>query len=90
MSQSDGGRAPEVQWDFTGAQTYTSNVANSSAGPDDVVLNFGTTQRPSQASPEMTVQLQRKIALRPLTARTLRDMLRDVIADIDADRLRRR
>jgi hypothetical protein len=86
MSQSN----PEVQWDLNGAEIYTSNVANSSAGAEDVVLNFGTTQRPSEASPELSVKLVRKIALRPQTARTLRDMLRDVIADIDADRLRGR
>jgi hypothetical protein len=85
MSQSNG---PEVQWDFNGASVFTSNVANSTAGPDDVVLNFGATQPPNGASPEMAVTLQRKITLRPQTARTLRDMLRDVIADIDADRMR--
>jgi hypothetical protein len=85
MSQSN---SPEVQWDLNGASVFTSNVANSTAGPDDVVLNFGATQRPSEASPEMAVELLRKITLRPQTARTLRDMLRDVIADIDADRMR--
>jgi hypothetical protein len=86
MSQSNSG--PEVQWDFDNAAIYTSDVANSTAGPDDVVLNFGATQRPNQA--EISVKLLRKITLRPQTARTLRDMLRDVIADIDADRLRTR
>jgi hypothetical protein len=85
MNQSN-----EVQWDVTGADIHTSNVANSSAGPDDVVVNFGITGRNNPASPETTVKLQRKITLRPQTARTLRDMLRDVIADIDADRARGR
>jgi hypothetical protein len=86
MSQSNNG--PEVHWDFDNAAIHVSDVANSTAGPDDVVLNFGATQRPNQA--EVSVKLLRKIALRPQTARTLRDMLRDVIADIDADRLRAR
>ncbi len=85
MSQSNG---PEVQWDLSGASAFTSNVANSSAGPADVVLNFGTTHRPGDASPELAVTLLRKITLQPQAARTLRDMLRDVIADIDADRMR--
>ena len=84
MSESN----PEVQWDLKGAEIYTSNVANSSAGSDDVVLNFGITQRPNEASPEMTVKLLRKLTLRPQTARSLRDMLRDVIADIDAEKMR--
>jgi hypothetical protein len=86
MSQFNNG--PEVHWDLDSASIYTSDVANSTAGPDDVVLNFGATQRPTQA--ELSIRLLRKIALRPQTARTLRDMLRDVIADIDADRLRAR
>jgi hypothetical protein len=86
MSQSN----PEVQWDLKGAEIYTSNVANSSAGADDVVLNFGITQRPNEATPEMAVKLLRKLTLRPQTARNFRDMLRDLIADIDADRLRGR
>jgi hypothetical protein len=85
MSQSSG---TEIEWDLNGASVFTSNVANSTAGPDDVALNFGITHRPSEASPEIVVTLLRKITLRPQTARTLRDMLRDVIADIDADRMR--
>ena len=88
MSQPNG--APEVEWDLKDAQLYTASVANSTPGADDVVLNFGTTRRPAPDSPETTVQLIRKLSLRPQTARTLRDMLRDLIADIDADKARRR
>ena len=79
---------PEVEWDLKGAANYTCDVANSAAGPNDVVLNFGARQRAGGAPAEVTVQLLRRIKLAPLTARALRDMLRDVIADIDADRAR--
>jgi hypothetical protein len=79
---------PEVRWDLDAAVSHICDVANSAAGPDDVVLNFGATQRRGEVPGEVTVRMQRRITLRPLTARTLRDMLRDVIADIDADRPR--
>jgi hypothetical protein len=52
------------------------------------VLNFGATQRSNDMPDEVAVQLLRRIMLRPLTARNLQDMLRSVVADIDADRLR--
>jgi hypothetical protein len=81
---------PEVQWDLKDAISYTSTVANSTTGADDVVLNLGVTERHADAPAEVAVRLQRRITLRPLTARNLRDMLRDVIADIDADRPRGR
>ena len=89
MSQATG-HQPEVRWDLDGATTHTCNVANSEAGPDDVVLNFGATQRKGETPDEVSVHMLRRIALRPMTARTLRDMLRDVIADIDADLARTR
>jgi hypothetical protein len=91
MSQGSGqGGAdqPEVRWDLFGAVSHTCDVANSAAGPDDVVLNFGATQRNDTAPAEVSVRMLRRITLRPMTARTLRDMLRDVIADIDADKPR--
>jgi hypothetical protein len=90
MSQSNrSDRQPEVQWDLSGAVSHTSDVANSLAGLDDVVLNFGATQR-GETPNEVAVRMQRRITLRPLTARNLQDMLRNVIADIDADRSRSR
>lgn len=36
----------------------------------------------------MSVELIKRFSLRPRTARALRDMLREVIANIDADRQR--
>jgi hypothetical protein len=79
---------PEVHWDLSRASSHVCDVANSTAGPDDVVLNFGATQRGGEGSAEVSVRMQRRITLRPLTARNLQDMLRSVIADIDADKPR--
>jgi hypothetical protein len=91
MSQGNGqgsAHQPEVRWDLDSAVNHTCDVANSAAGPDDVVLNFGATQRNDTAPAEVSVRMLRRITLRPMTARTLRDMLRDAIADIDADKPR--
>jgi hypothetical protein len=94
-SEQNGGRElpraadqPEVRWDFKSMVSHACDVANSTAGPEDIVVNFGVTQRGGESPAEVAVRLQRRITLRPLTARTLRDMLRDVIADIDADKPR--
>ncbi len=79
---------PEVRWDPKDAVSHTCDVANSTAGPDDVVLNFGATQRSADAPDQVTVCLARRFTMVPMTARALRDMLRDIIAMIDADRQR--
>ena len=52
------------------------------------LLNFATRQPSNDAPSEVAVRLLRRIKLPPMTARALRDMLRDVIADIDADKPR--
>lgn len=76
---------PEFHWDLSAAAAYTCEVANSTAGVDDVLLNFGAIHRSGDAPAEVSVKMIRQFALRPLTAMHLRDMLRNIIADIDAD-----
>lgn len=78
-------RQPELNWDVSGAAIYTCDIANSAAGSNDVLLNLGVTQRGGEAPVELSARLVRRLTLVPLTARHLRDMLRNVIADIDAD-----
>ena len=80
----------EYRWDLSAASVYACDVANSTAGADDVVLNLGVMQRGDDTPGELSVRMIRRFSLRPLTARHLRDMLRNVIADIDADQPRRR
>lgn len=83
-------RQAEYRWDLSAASIYACDVANSTAGVDDVILNLGVTQRDAEAPGELSVRMIRRLSLRPLTARHLRDMLRSVIADIDADQPRPR
>ena len=61
----------------------------STAGPEDVVINVGVTNIGHGHKGEMSAELIKRFSLRPRTARALRDMLREVIANIDADRQRR-
>ena len=76
---------PEVRWDETNAATHACDVANSSSGPDDVVVNFGRRRPVAEAPDELAVEVVRRLSMRPMTARALRDMLRDLVAAIDAE-----
>jgi hypothetical protein len=79
---------PRIEWDVATAASHTCNVATSTAGQEDVVINVGVTNTDHGHLSEMSVELIKRFSLRPRTARALRDMLREVIANIDADRQR--
>jgi hypothetical protein len=78
-----------IEWDVATAASYTCDIATSTAGPEDVVINVGVTNIGHGHKGEMSAELIKRFSLRPRTARALRDMLREVIANIDADRQRR-
>ncbi|HET6236452.1 MAG TPA: hypothetical protein VFE41_16055 [Acetobacteraceae bacterium] len=77
-----------TEWDVATATSHTCNVATASAGQDDVVINIGVTNAGHGHPNKMSVELIKRFSLRPRTAQALRDMLRDLIANIDADRRR--
>jgi hypothetical protein len=77
-----------VEWDAATAAFHRCSIATSTAGQEDVVINVGMTHAGDGQPAEMSVELIRRFSLRPRTAQALRDMLRDVIANIDADRQR--
>lgn len=83
------GDEPRIEWDVATATSHACDIATSTAGQDDVVINIGITNAGRGHSGEMSVELIKRFSLRPRTARALRDMLREVIANIDADRQRR-
>ena len=78
-----------IEWDVATAASHACDVATSTAGQEDVVINIGMTNIGHGHPNEMSVELIKRFSLRPRTARALRDMLREVIANIDADRQRR-
>ena len=79
---------PRIEWDVATAASHACDIATSTAGPEDVVINIGVTNTGHGQPGEMSVALIKRFSLRPRTARALRDMLREVIANIDADRRR--
>jgi hypothetical protein len=78
---------PRIEWDVATAVSHACNIATSTAGKDDVVINVGVAN--FSHGREMSADLTKRFSLPPRTARALRDMLREVIANIDADRQRR-
>lgn len=78
----DAGR--DLHWDTSSARTDVCDVVTATTAPGEVTLNFGATQISGEAEAEISVQLRRRLVLPPLTARNLRDMLRNLIADADA------
>jgi hypothetical protein len=88
-----GGPAPprsnqesQIEWDVAAAVSHTCDIATSTAGPEDVVINIGVARTAHGQSGEVSAELIRRFSLRPRTALALRDMLREVVANIDADR----
>ena len=77
---------PRIEWDVATAASHACDVATSTAGQEDVVINIGMTNIGHGHPNEMSVELIKRFSLRPRTAQALRDMLREVIANIDADR----
>jgi len=86
-TEGTGGPPPagaDLRWDTSAARIQACDVANAAAGPADVALTFGATESTGPGGDELAVRLRRRIVLPPLTARNLRDMLRNLIADADA------
>jgi hypothetical protein len=77
---------PRIEWDVATAVSHVCDVATSAAGQEDVVINIGVTKTGDGHPGEISVELIKRFSLRPRTALALRDMLREVIANIDADR----
>jgi hypothetical protein len=78
---------PRIEWDVATAVSHACNIATSTAGKDDVIINIGVA---NVDGGEMSADLTKRFSLPPRTARAMRDMLREVIANIDADRQRTR
>jgi hypothetical protein len=80
---------PGIQWDVSTAVSHGCTVATATAGQRDVVINIGVANTDIGQLGEMSVELIKRFSVPPRTARALRDMLREVIANIDADRRRK-
>ena len=75
---------PRPQWDTSRVRVSFCNIANATATPDGVVLHFGAAPQHGLRQGERIVQLLHRIALRPLTAKNLHQLLSRVLAEHDS------
>jgi hypothetical protein len=79
-----GGRGPAIRWDRSAAQGYAGAVAVANLEANHVVLSFGARRGEDYPGREQSVVLLRRIAMRPMTAKNLHDMLSRLIAEAAA------
>ena len=70
-----------VRWDHSAARTHASSVAAATGLAGRIVLSFGARVGEDAPGQEQRVALQRRIALEPVTAKNLHDMLSRLVAE---------
>jgi len=65
----------EPVWDTSDTRMQVCDLATATAQPDSIVLCFGAKEADEYQVQAFTARLLRRIALRPESARHLRDML---------------
>jgi len=73
-----------LSWDASELQRHRCALATASATREEIILNFGAKLGRDFQGGEATVELRRRIALSPLTAKHLLAMLQRLIAEHDA------
>jgi hypothetical protein len=74
-------RDTELAWDTTDTRMQVCDMATAIATADQVVLNFGARATDDIQVQAFGVRLLRQIALRPASAKHLRDMLTRAVAE---------
>jgi len=86
MSESEAsGAPPEPHWDVSAMRNHACDVVSAVGTAGEVVVNFGATHRDAGGGEGITVEPRRKFALQPRAAQNLRDVLRSLIAEADAE-----
>lgn len=80
----DEGAASGIRWDRSAARSQVASIASVGSASDRVVLSFGVRHGEDAPGAEQGVTLLRRIALQPMTAKHLRDMLARLLAEADA------
>ena len=71
-----------VRWDCSAMRQQASDVAQARSVADRIVLSFGVRQGDDTPGREQRVALTRRIALDPMTAKQLHEMLARLIAEV--------
>jgi len=70
----------DLSWDTSDIVTRTCDIATATTTADRVLLHFGTREADELQVQAYGARLLRQIALRPASARHLRDMLAQAVA----------
>ena len=81
---NNGQRGPAIRWDRSAAQGLACGVAVANLEANHVVLSFGARRGEDYPGREQSVTLLRRIAMQPMTAKHLHDMLSRLIAEAAA------
>lgn len=84
MAEPGGAAGSPVRWDQSAARTQAASVASVTAVADRVVLSFGVRHGEDAPGSLQGVELLRRIALQPMTAKHLHDMLARLLAEATA------
>jgi hypothetical protein len=74
-----------VRWDASALQVHRAQIASATTTADAVVLNFGAALA-DEGRGSIAIRLLRQIAVTPLTAKRLQEMLSKVLSLHDARR----
>lgn len=80
-----GGRR-EPHWDVSTVRNHACDVVSAVGTTAEVIVTFGATRGGAKPGEEITVERRREVALQPRAAQNLRDVLRNLIAEADAER----
>jgi hypothetical protein len=69
----------DLSWDISAVQTRVCDIATATATQEAVVLHFGTRAPDPLQVQAFGAELLTRIALRPASARHLRDMLAQAV-----------
>jgi hypothetical protein len=73
-----------LRWDTSQLESHRCALAAASSTDGEIVLSFGAKVAQSGQGKEVALKLLQRIALRPLTAKRLLEMLEKLIAERDA------
>ncbi len=85
MSDATDGRGLRVRWDRSASGDVASTIASATTASGDVIINFGARSAAGRPGEEEGVILIRRIALRPVAAKRLHDMLSRLLAEAGAN-----
>jgi hypothetical protein len=84
MTEVPAGQGPRVVWDRSAVGVHFSTIATATPIAGEVLLHFGVRDGIDRPGQQQGVKLLRRLAMRPMTAKHLHDMLSRLIAEAAA------